>query len=553
MNTDRPPRQRLAGSALRRAAAAPQSRLRDRRHPVAGARRRRQHRDLPAARRGAPAHAAGRSIPSSSSRSGIAERQRRRTGSFVGRRPMTDQTAVGADARSAAGLFRAARLGHADVRPGAAAARPRRRRACGSAAISSRRSACRPLLGRVLTADDDRSGCAAPPAVLSYGFWQREYGGDPSASAAPSTLDGHPFDIVGVTPPGFFGVEVGRTFDVAVPLCAEPLTPRRAQRARPDRCLVPRRDRPAEAGLDGRAAPTRSSQAISPPIFQATLPPHYHARDDAKTTSQFKLGARSGGRPACRACAAHYESPLWLLLATTGARAADRLREPREPDARARHRARARDRRPPGHRRLARPHRPPAAAESLLIAASARRAGRSSRSGSAASSSPFSTPTVEPRVRRPGARTGASSRFTALLAVVDLPALRPRAGDPRHRAPPGRAMKAGSRGIDRRPRALRRAPRAGRRAGRAVAGAGRRRAAVRAQPAQSDDARCRLPAGRRARRQPRPATRRRSRRASHRAVADADRRAGARAARRRAPRRRRSSSRSAAAAGTTTS
>src|SRR5262249_649268 len=80
------------------------------------------------------------------------------------------------------------------------------------------------LIGRTLTAADDRRGCAAPPAVLGYGFWQREYGGSPSVIGKTIVLDGHPYDIVGVTPASFFGVEVGRTFDVAVPLCAEPLS-----------------------------------------------------------------------------------------------------------------------------------------------------------------------------------------------------------------------------------------------------------------------------------------------------------------------------------------
>ena len=80
------------------------------------------------------------------------------------------------------------------------------------------------LVGRTLTTDDDRRGCAAPAAVLGYGFWQREYGGDPSVIGRSITLDGHPFPIVGVTPASFFGVEVGRAFDVAVPLCAEPIS-----------------------------------------------------------------------------------------------------------------------------------------------------------------------------------------------------------------------------------------------------------------------------------------------------------------------------------------
>ena len=74
------------------------------------------------------------------------------------------------------------------------------------------------LIGRTLTAADDRRGCAAPAAVLGYGFWQREYGGDPSVVGRSITLDGHPFPIVGVTPASFFGVEVGRAFDESLAL-----------------------------------------------------------------------------------------------------------------------------------------------------------------------------------------------------------------------------------------------------------------------------------------------------------------------------------------------
>jgi putative ABC transport system permease protein len=46
------------------------------------------------------------------------------------------------------------------------------------------------FIGRVLSADDDRRGCAAPPAVISNGFWQREFGGDPAAVGRDVMLDG---------------------------------------------------------------------------------------------------------------------------------------------------------------------------------------------------------------------------------------------------------------------------------------------------------------------------------------------------------------------------
>ena len=79
------------------------------------------------------------------------------------------------------------------------------------------------LRGRTLTADDDRRGCGSPPAVISYAFWQREYAGGPDILGRMISLEGHPFEIVGITPPSFTGIDVGRQFDVAVPLCSEAL------------------------------------------------------------------------------------------------------------------------------------------------------------------------------------------------------------------------------------------------------------------------------------------------------------------------------------------
>ena len=79
----------------------------------------------------------------------------------------------------------------------------------------------RPLMGRVFTAADDRRGCGLPGAVISYAFWQRELGGDPSPIGRKLTLNYHPVEIIGVTPPGFFGLEVGRSYDVAVPICSQ--------------------------------------------------------------------------------------------------------------------------------------------------------------------------------------------------------------------------------------------------------------------------------------------------------------------------------------------
>jgi predicted permease len=80
----------------------------------------------------------------------------------------------------------------------------------------------RPAAGRLIADSDDWRGCPAV-AVLSYGFWQEHYGGAKSAVGSTLSLGSHPFEVIGVAPPGFFGLGVGGKFDVAAPICATAL------------------------------------------------------------------------------------------------------------------------------------------------------------------------------------------------------------------------------------------------------------------------------------------------------------------------------------------
>ncbi len=77
--------------------------------------------------------------------------------------------------------------------------------------------------GRMLTPDDDQP--AAPPvAVLSPRVWQASYGSDPAVVGSTFAIEGHPFTIIGVTPPGFFGETLrGDPPDIWVPIQQEPL------------------------------------------------------------------------------------------------------------------------------------------------------------------------------------------------------------------------------------------------------------------------------------------------------------------------------------------
>ncbi len=78
-------------------------------------------------------------------------------------------------------------------------------------------------LGRPILPDDDRPG-AEPVAVISYGFWQRAYGGDPNVLGRLTSLRGVKFRIVGVMPAGFTGIDPGVPNEVMLPFAARRLT-----------------------------------------------------------------------------------------------------------------------------------------------------------------------------------------------------------------------------------------------------------------------------------------------------------------------------------------
>jgi len=80
-----------------------------------------------------------------------------------------------------------------------------------------------PALGRTFTQDDDRVVNGHPLVILSYDFWQRRFGGNPSVLNRSVRVNGQPMTVVGVTRSGFQGLEVGKAVDVMVPMMMKPL------------------------------------------------------------------------------------------------------------------------------------------------------------------------------------------------------------------------------------------------------------------------------------------------------------------------------------------
>jgi len=171
-----------------------------------------------------------------------------------------------------------------------------------------------PKLGRLFQEADDTPGCGFPGVVISYTFWQREYGGLPGAIGSKLTLNRHPVEIIGVTSPGFFGMVVGRSFDVAVPVCTQG----------------------ALLGTDlqslgttwwmtvmGRVKPgwnvARASayfKSLSPSVFQVSLPANYPPVSVVDYVA-LQLVADPAGRGVSN-LREEYSEPLYLLLAIAG-------------------------------------------------------------------------------------------------------------------------------------------------------------------------------------------------------------------------------------------
>ena len=133
------------------------------------------------------------------------------------------------------------------------------------------------VLGRTFTPADDRRGCAGN-AVLTYDFWKTRFDGSADVLTNSISLDGHSFPIIGVTQPGFSGVDVGQHADVIIPLCTEPLihTDGSAMDQRSWWWLrIIGRPKP---GVSDRQVEARL-KVLAPVIMAATLPQKWRAED----------------------------------------------------------------------------------------------------------------------------------------------------------------------------------------------------------------------------------------------------------------------------------
>jgi predicted permease len=164
-----------------------------------------------------------------------------------------------------------------------------------------------PWRGRLFgVGDGPESACTNPGVVVSYPYWQSRMAGRELANKETLVLDGMLEPVIGVTPPGFSGLAVGDSFDIAVPLCRS-----KGERAEDFDVSVMGRLEPGWS-LDRASA---RMGAASAGIFEATAPSGYSSQL-VQTFKNFRLGvySASAGVSWLRG---EYDRSLWLLLGIT--------------------------------------------------------------------------------------------------------------------------------------------------------------------------------------------------------------------------------------------
>ncbi|HEY2819965.1 MAG TPA: ABC transporter permease [Candidatus Acidoferrum sp.] len=170
-----------------------------------------------------------------------------------------------------------------------------------------------PAKGRFFSPEEDKPGCGMPGAVISYAFWQSQFGGQDSAIGSNILIERKPTRVLGVTPPRFFGLEVGHTFDFALPLCStssyhEDLP----YFTRPDYFFLTVMGRLKFDWTLARAS--AQLQSISPGIIAATVPTGY-SNSAIETYRRYQLAAYPAGHGV--SALESYDSSLWLLFGIT--------------------------------------------------------------------------------------------------------------------------------------------------------------------------------------------------------------------------------------------
>ena len=176
-----------------------------------------------------------------------------------------------------------------------------------------------PALGRLFTAEDDRTPSGAPYAVLGYDYWQTRYGGDRSVIGKSILVNDHQLTVVGVAQRGFDGVERLFATQIYIPVM---MAPQMIDWPKP---LEDRRRRWVQVFARLKpGVPLETAKSSLQPIFHHVLEMEVQQKEfahaSAYTREQFlkmRLDVMPGGTGQNEA-KQFLEAPLWVLMGMVG-------------------------------------------------------------------------------------------------------------------------------------------------------------------------------------------------------------------------------------------
>ena len=169
--------------------------------------------------------------------------------------------------------------------------------------------------GRMLVQDDDRRDTpGGSVGVISHRLWQQQFAGADDVVGRQITIQRVPFTIVGVMPPGFFGVDVGRRADVMIPFAAEPLIHgKESSLPSPNNSWLEMmvRLKPGQSLEQANAA----LRAVQPLIREATIAGVPARRAARYLAEPLTLAPAATGKSSLRR---RFESPLFAMVIAVG-------------------------------------------------------------------------------------------------------------------------------------------------------------------------------------------------------------------------------------------
>lgn len=171
------------------------------------------------------------------------------------------------------------------------------------------------LIGRTFTEEETRQEGSSPVIVISYGYWQREFGRDPRAIGQSVRINGSSFTIIGITPSEFFGDIVGAPADIWFPITMQAVAnPGRNYLRDPKVCwllLMGRR----KAGISESEAKA-AVNVIGKRILQE-ISKSYASADDIRAVLREKIPVTPGAK-GFSALRQQSSMPLMILAAIVG-------------------------------------------------------------------------------------------------------------------------------------------------------------------------------------------------------------------------------------------